>query len=96
LNYDESANKKSKFVTNYISTTQYTLWNFLPLSLFNQFRRIANFYFLIIAILQSIPSISPLNPVTAIAPLIFVVGVSMLRDGYEDYKRYKADKETND
>jgi len=96
LNYDESANKKSKFVTNYISTTQYTLWNFLPLSLFNQFRRIANFYFLIIAILQSIPAISPLNPVTAIAPLIFVVGVSMLRDGYEDYKRYKADKETND
>lgn len=48
-----------------------------------------------IAILQSIPIISPLNPFTAIAPLAFVIGISMARDAYEDYKRYKMDDETN-
>lgn len=31
---------------------QYTLWNFLPKNLFEQFRRIANFYFLIIFLVQ--------------------------------------------
>ena len=40
------------------------------------------------AILQSIPLISPLTPVTAIAPLLIVIGVSIFRDGYEDFKRY--------
>lgn len=32
---------------NYIKTTKYTAWNFLPLSLMNQFKRLPNFYFLI-------------------------------------------------
>lgn len=31
---------------------QYTVWNFLPKNLFEQFRRIANFYFLIIFLVQ--------------------------------------------
>ena len=48
-------------------------------SLLNQFRRLANIYFLIIGILQSIPSISPLGPLTAWAPLIVVLGISILR-----------------
>lgn len=67
----------------------------MPLSLFNQFKRYANVYFLVVAILQSIPQISPLNPLSAIAPLVFVVSLSMIREGYEDLKRYKSDLETN-
>lgn len=31
---------------------QYTVWNFVPKNLFEQFRRIANFYFLIIFLVQ--------------------------------------------
>ena len=31
---------------------QYTVWNFLPKNLFEQFRRIANFYFLVVGIVQ--------------------------------------------
>ena len=45
--------------------------------------------------MQSLPVLSVLNPATSILPLIFVVGMSMLRDAFEDYKRFKADKETN-
>lgn len=57
--------------------------------------RLANIYFLVIAILQSISIISPLNPATAWAPLAFVLAISMIREGYEDFQRYKSDKEMN-
>lgn len=83
------------FPTNYISTTKYTLYSYLPHCLFNQLRRVANFYFLLITILQSIPAVSPLSPETAILPLAFVIGISMVREAYEDYQRYKSDNETN-
>jgi magnesium-transporting ATPase (P-type) len=49
----------------------------------------------LIAILQSIPVVSPLTPTTAILPLAFVIAVSMIREAYEDYQRYKSDSETN-
>lgn len=44
-----------------------------------QFKRLANVYFLIISILMSIAVISPINPLTAWAPLIIVIGISMMR-----------------
>jgi magnesium-transporting ATPase (P-type) len=34
-------------------------------------------------------------PATAIFPLAFILVVSLFKDGYEDYKRYLNDKETN-
>ena len=68
---------------------------FLPVGTFNQFRKTSYLYFLMIAVLQSIPAISPFHPFSAIAPLLFVVGVSMIREAYEDYKRYLSDKDTN-
>ncbi|KAG9335327.1 hypothetical protein JZ751_005376 [Albula glossodonta] len=41
-----------KFCDNRIVSSKYTVWNFLPKNLFEQFRRIANFYFLIIFLVQ--------------------------------------------
>jgi len=67
--------------------------SFFPVSLYLQFTRVANIYFLVIAILQSLPVVSPLNPFSAIAPLVFVLTISMTREGLEDYFRYKSDKE---
>lgn len=46
-----------------------------------QFKRLANVYFLIISILMSIAVISPINPLTAWAPLIIVIGISLMREG---------------
>jgi len=89
---DHARNHAANFKSNYVRTTKYTALTFLPLCLFQQFKRLANIYFLIMAILQSISIISPLNPTTAILPLVFVICVSMLREGIEDYMRYTADK----
>jgi phospholipid-translocating P-type ATPase (flippase) len=83
------------FTDNRVKTTKYNLVTFLPFSLFLQFRRVSNIYFLITAILQSIPQISPLQPFTAIAPLVFVLAVSMIREAIEEYLRYKSDREIN-
>ena len=91
--YNKTFNKT--FKTNQISTTKYHFLTFLPVGLFIQFKRYANIYFLITAILQSTPYISPLNPVSAIVPLIFVIGVTLLREAFEDYNRYKNDKLLN-
>ena len=46
--------------------------------------------------MQMIPVISISNGQPAMAPpLSFVVILSMIKDGYEDYKRHKSDKAEN-
>lgn len=89
---DSMRNRQFNYPSNYIRTTKYTKFSYFPLCLANQFKRFANFYFLGIVVVQSISVISPLNPATAIAPLIFVLAVSMIREAIEDFIRYKADR----
>ena len=69
-----------QYETNYIATTKYPNWfAFLPLNLFEQFQRVANFYFLVIAILSTIPQISPVTASSAWLPLIVVIRISAIR-----------------
>lgn len=60
-----------------------------------QFKRLANVYFLATAVLQFIPAISPLSPFSAIAPLIFVLTISLIRTAVEEIGKYKYDREAN-
>lgn len=39
--------------------------------------------------------VSPLHPITAINPMVFVLCLALLREGYEDYQRYKTDLTQN-
>uniref|UniRef100_A0A671USA4 Phospholipid-transporting ATPase n=1 Tax=Sparus aurata TaxID=8175 RepID=A0A671USA4_SPAAU len=84
----------AKFCDNRIVSSKYTVWNFLPKNLFEQFRRIANFYFLIIFLVQVIVD-TPTSPVTSGLPLFFVITVTAIKQGYEDWLRHKADNEVN-
>ena len=68
---------------------------FLPKALFYQFKRVSNIYFIIIAILNMIPAISPLYSAISLVPIVFVLLVSLIREGYEDYQRTKFDKSQN-
>jgi phospholipid-transporting ATPase len=90
---NNSANKNHR--TNAVSTTKYNIITFLPKALLFQFFRLANVYFLVIAIIQSIRIISPLSPATAVAPLAVVLSVSLIREAIEDYMRYRFDKALN-
>ncbi|CAL9082367.1 unnamed protein product [Musa acuminata var. zebrina] len=80
--------------SNYVSTTKYTLATFLPKSLFEQFRRVANMYFLVSGCLSFTP-LAPYSPLSAVAPLVLVIGATMLKEGIEDWKRYQQDIEVN-
>lgn len=81
---------------NSIKTSKYTPINFVPKNLFVQFSKVANLYFLIIGIMQMIPQISVSGGFPVIfVPLSIVVGVSAIKDFYEDLKRKKSDLEIN-
>jgi len=85
---------QQKFPTNRITTSKYTVWNFLPKNLFEQFRRIANFYFLIVGLIQLVID-SPVSPWTTLLPLVFVISVTAVKQAYEDWLRHRADNEVN-
>ncbi len=82
------------YLQNEIHTSRYTWYFFIFQNLQEQAQRIANFYFTCIAIIQLFIE-SAVSPVTSILPLVFVVGLSMVKQGYEDYLRHKADREVN-
>ncbi|KAG6539017.1 probable phospholipid-transporting ATPase 7 [Zingiber officinale] len=82
------------YTGNHISTTRYNFVTFLPKALFEQFRRVANIYFLLAAVLSLTP-VSPFTPVSMIAPLAFVVGLSMMKEALEDWKRFIQDMKVN-
>jgi len=86
----------SGFKNNSIKTNKYTWWNFLPMNLFYQFKKAPNLYFLLITFLQTIELISISGGKPAIAlPLVIVVFISMLKDAYEDLKRFENDEKEN-
>ncbi|KAL2243223.1 probable phospholipid-transporting ATPase 4 isoform X3 [Sesamum indicum] len=86
--------KPNKYCTNYISTTKYNILTFLPKAIFEQFRRVANLYFLLAAVLSLTP-VSPFGPLSMIAPLAFVVGLSMAKEALEDWRRFIQDMKVN-
>jgi len=73
------------FQNNYIKTSKYSVLTFLPLNLFEQFQRLANFYFLCLLVLQVIPAISSLTPITTAVPLIGVLALTAIKDAYDDF-----------
>lgn len=89
--------KSRNFPNNEIKTAKYNCLTFLPKNLFEQFTKMANFYFLILSFMEMIPAITDSNgqPILLL-PLGFVVGVSMIKDGFEDRKRKKQDTEENE
>ena len=88
--------KISKKLKNYISTSKYTWYNFIPKILYEQFSKMSNIYFIIIAILQCFPEISNADGKPIILmPLCVVVIVNSIKDFYEDWKRKKSDDEEN-
>ncbi|XP_045383392.1 phospholipid-transporting ATPase IC isoform X1 [Lemur catta] len=87
--------KESKYANNAIKTYKYNAFTFLPLSLFEQFKRAANMYFLVLLILQSVPEISTLAWYTTLVPLLLVLGITAIKDLVDDVARHKMDKEVN-
>ena len=80
---------------NAITTSKYTWVTFLPKNLFEQFYRLANFYFLCIIILNWVPAINAFGKEVAMIPLLFVLSVTAVKDLFEDSRRHRSDREIN-
>ncbi|XP_038257246.1 phospholipid-transporting ATPase IC isoform X2 [Dermochelys coriacea] len=87
--------KKSKYAGNAIKTYKYNAITFLPLNLLEQFKRVANFYFLVLLILQTIPQITTLSWYTTLVPLLLVLGITAVKDLVDDIARHRMDNEIN-
>lgn len=92
---DPSANLPYHYPDNFIRTSKYSVLTFIPLGLLYQFNKISNVYFLINMIVCFIPGIAPVSPLTAVLPLVFVLGVALIKEGVEDYRRHTADDKAN-
>ena len=95
INNNQKNKIKFKHKDNQIVTSKYNFLTFLPKALYYQFKRVSTIYFVVIAILNMIPAISPLYSASSLIPIVIVLAVSLFREGYEDYQRTKFDKSQN-
>lgn len=88
------SNKKKQ--ENRIRTSQYTKLSFLPVNFVQQIIKPSNVYFILIAVMQTIPQISNSGgwPVI-LGPLSYVIVISMIKDFLEDLKRQRRDEIEN-
>ncbi|KAL9254161.1 putative phospholipid-transporting ATPase 9 [Drosera capensis] len=70
---DPESGRVFDYANNYVKTTKYTPATFIPKALFEQFRRVENFFFLLTGILAFTP-IALFSSSSAIVPLVFVIG----------------------
>ncbi|XP_042470971.1 phospholipid-transporting ATPase 1-like [Zingiber officinale] len=80
---------------NSIRTAKYSLITFLPRNIFEQFRRLAYVYFLVIAVLNQLPQIAVFGRGASVLPLAFVLLVTAVKDAYEDWRRHRSDRIEN-
>ncbi|CAI4231031.1 unnamed protein product [Auanema sp. JU1783] len=85
-----------QFPNNSITTTKYSLLTFFPLNIYHQLRnKYANLYFLLIAVLNFFPAFAAYSKWLALIPPCIVLGTTMAKDAYEDFRRWRFDNEIN-
>ncbi|XP_039199502.1 probable phospholipid-transporting ATPase VB isoform X3 [Crotalus tigris] len=83
------------YCKNRIRTTKYTLLSFLPQNLFEQFHRLANVYVLLLVVINWFPQLEVFHKNITMIPLVAMLLAIAVKDGIEDYKRYKLDQQIN-
>ncbi|KAJ3530672.1 hypothetical protein NM688_g7676 [Phlebia brevispora] len=86
---------QKRFPANIVRNQKYNAFTFLPIVFYEQFKFFFNLYFLLVALSQFIPALKIGLIVTYIAPLAFVLCVTIGKEAYDDYKRHLRDQEAN-
>ncbi|KAJ7779112.1 phospholipid-transporting ATPase 1 [Mycena metata] len=84
-----------RYPRNKVRTTKYTILTFIPRNLYEQFRRIANLFFLTTVVVQLFPVFGAASGAVAVLPLAFILTATAIKDGVEDYRRGLLDEEVN-
>ena len=100
----------SRHVPNLVKNQKYNVLTIVPIVLYNQFKYFFNMFYLLIAVSQFVPALkvgrdsrflnsSDLSILgylfTYVGPLALVLILTLVKEGSDDYKRYKRDKEAN-
>ncbi|PPR03047.1 hypothetical protein CVT24_012435 [Panaeolus cyanescens] len=93
--FNPSSKLQSRYPPNIVRNQKYNAFTFLPIVFYEQFKFFFNLYFLLVALSQFVPALKIGFIVTYIAPLAFVLCVTMGKEAYDDYKRHLRDKEAN-
>jgi magnesium-transporting ATPase (P-type) len=80
---------------NLIQTTKYTFLTFLPRFLFAQYTKASNIFFLVVCVLNCVPMLAVISPITSIMPVCFVLIVAAAREIVEDLQKRRSDLEAN-
>lgn len=90
-----SLQQPSRFPANAVSNAKYTPWSFLPRTLYQEFSLFFNMYFLLVALSQTVPALRIGYLSTYIAPLAFVLSISLGKEAWDDIQRRRRDSEAN-
>eukprot|EP00397_Hematodinium_sp_SG-2012_P003768 GEMP01003776.1.p1 GENE.GEMP01003776.1~~GEMP01003776.1.p1 ORF type:complete len:1131 (+),score=237.03 GEMP01003776.1:51-3443(+) len=82
-------------VKNVVRNQRYSMWTLIPCIMYEQFRLFFNFFFLILSLSQLIPMFEVGPWYTYFGPLIFVLVITLVKESFDDFKRYQRDKEVN-
>ncbi|KAF2073335.1 hypothetical protein CYY_005353 [Polysphondylium violaceum] len=85
----------TKFPPNVVRNQKYNFYTFIFVIFYEQFKYFFNLYFLLVALSQFIPPLQTGYLFTYISPLAFVLSVTIFKEAYDDFKRYRRDKEAN-
>lgn len=85
----------STFPTNRQNNQKYNVITLIPVVLFNQFKFFYNFFFLAISLSQFIPPLKVGLTFTYVAPLVFVLAITIMKEAFDDFQRRVKDREIN-
>ncbi|XP_036888858.1 phospholipid-transporting ATPase VB isoform X2 [Sturnira hondurensis] len=88
-------NPNRHYCGNQIKTSKYTVLSFVPKNIFEQLHRFANIYFVGIAVLNFVPVVNAFQPEVNLIPICIILGVTAIKDAWEDLRRYQSDKVIN-
>ena len=83
------------YYRNRVRNQKYNILTFVPMVLFNQFKYFFNLFFLVIGMSQFYEPLRVGFTFTYMAPLCFVISVTMIKEFFDDYERFQKDKEAN-
>jgi phospholipid-translocating ATPase len=82
-------------MSNRLVNTKYNIVTFVPKVLFHQFKFFYNLFFLMISMSQFIPPLKVGYLFTYIAPLAFVLLITLFKEAWDDIQRWRKDNELN-
>ncbi|KAJ9478875.1 putative phospholipid-transporting ATPase NEO1 [Pseudozyma hubeiensis] len=95
ISLGDSDRVRSKYPANVVRNQKYNVITFLPKVLYEQFKFFFNLYFLLVALSQFIPALKIGFIATYVAPLAFVLCITIGKEAIDDWARYKRDLESN-